>query len=94
MAFIILYFLACLIYSHGLPVTLLYLPMIVLSQLLLTAGISWFDWQPKRIHKRYSALMALALSAWMYATPIVYPATALQGKFNSSLAKPNGRNCF
>ena len=78
MAFIILLS-AVLLYKHSLPVTILYLPMIVLSQLLLTAGISWVIGSLSVYIRDIRHIMALALSAWMYATPVVYPASALQG---------------
>jgi lipopolysaccharide transport system permease protein len=66
-----------LLYSHGLPATLLFLPMIILSQILLTAGISWLVASLSVYIRDIRHLMALGLSAWMYGTPIVYPATAL-----------------
>ncbi len=69
-----------LIYKHGLPPTLLFLPLIVLSQCLLTAGISWFVASLSVYIRDIRHLMALGLSAWMYGTPIVYPATALPEK--------------
>lgn len=66
-----------LIYNHGLPASLIFLPLIVISQFLLTAGISWFVASLSVYIRDIRHLMALSLSAWMYGTPIVYPATAL-----------------
>jgi lipopolysaccharide transport system permease protein len=66
-----------LIYSHALPLTILYLPLIIASQIMLTAGISWFVGSLSVYIRDIRHLMALALSAWMYGTPIVYPASAL-----------------
>ncbi|MDP3507658.1 MAG: ABC transporter permease [Candidatus Melainabacteria bacterium] len=66
-----------LIYNHGLPASLIFLPLIIISQLLLTAGISWFVASLSVYIRDIRHLMALGLSAWMYSTPIVYPATAL-----------------
>lgn len=72
-----------LLYSHGLPVSLLYIPIIAFSQFLLTSGISWLVGSLSVYIRDIRHVMALGLSAWMYATPIVYPATALpeQAKF-------------
>lgn len=78
-AFIIL-LVGVLIYNHGLPSSLIYLPLIITSQILLTAGISWFVGSLSVYIRDIRHLMALGLSAWMYGTPIVYPATALPEK--------------
>lgn len=69
------------IYNHGLPASLIFLPLIVLSQILLTAGITWFVASLSVYIRDISHLIALGLSAWMYGTPIVYPATALPQNF-------------
>ncbi len=75
-AFIIL-LAGVLIYNHGLPSSLVFLPLIITSQILLTSGISWFVASLSVYIRDIRHLMALGLSAWMYGTPIVYPATAL-----------------
>ncbi|MBP9094637.1 ABC transporter permease [bacterium] len=69
-----------LLYNHGLPSSLIYLPLIITSQILLTAGISWFVASLSVYIRDIRHLIALGLSAWMYGTPIVYPATALPEK--------------
>jgi lipopolysaccharide transport system permease protein len=69
-----------LLYNHSLPSSLIYLPLIITSQILLTAGISWFVASLSVYIRDIRHLMALGLSAWMYGTPIVYPATALPEK--------------
>jgi len=81
MAFVIL-LAGVLIFQHYLPVTVIYLPLILISQVLLTAGISWFVGSLSVYIRDISHVMALLLSAWMYATPIVYPASALPKKID------------
>lgn len=76
MAFCIL-LLGVFIHNHGLPVTLLYLPLIVCSQFLLSTGFAWFVGSLSVYIRDIKHMMALCLAAWMYATPIVYPASAL-----------------
>lgn len=71
---------AVIAYQHYLPVTLAYLPLIALSQFLLTAGLSWIVGSLSVYIRDIRHIMALALSAGMYATPIVYPASALPAK--------------
>lgn len=57
--------------------TILFLPLIVVSQLLFTAGLSWLLASLGVYIRDFRHIMSLALSAWMYTTPIVYPATSL-----------------
>ncbi len=84
MAFVIL-LAGVLLFQHYLPLTIIYLPLIIVSQILLTAGLAWFVASLSVYIRDISHVMALFLSAWMYATPIVYPATALPKKLEFML---------
>ncbi len=57
--------------------TILFLPLILVSQVMFTAGLSWFLASVGVFVRDFRHIMALALSAWMYTTPIVYPASSL-----------------
>ena len=57
--------------------TVLYLPLVVISQVLLMAGFSWVLASLGVFIRDFQHIMSLGLSAWMYATPIVYPASML-----------------
>ena len=59
---------------HG---TILFLPLIVVSQIMLMAGFSWFLASLGVFIRDFQHIMSLCLSAWMYATPIVYPASMI-----------------
>ncbi len=59
----------------------IYLPLVSASLLLLTCGISWFLASLGVFVRDTRHFMSLALSAWMYATPIVYPETSLPQNF-------------
>lgn len=72
---ITLLILAELLYAHSIHRSLIFLPLIIASQLLLTSGLSWFLASLGVYIRDLRHAMALSLSAWMYATPIVYPAT-------------------
>ncbi|MBY0547214.1 MAG: ABC transporter permease [Candidatus Obscuribacterales bacterium] len=61
--------------------SLIYVPLISASLLVLTCGISWFLSSFGVFVRDTRHFMSLALSAWMYATPIVYPETALPENF-------------
>jgi lipopolysaccharide transport system permease protein len=70
-------FAATVICFHKVNATMIFLPLIVMSQVLLMAGLSWFLSSLGVFIRDFRHIMALALQAWMYSTPIVYPPTAL-----------------
>jgi len=80
MAFIIL-IAGVVLFTHQIHPTLLFAPLICLSQLMLTTGICWLLASLGVYVRDIRHMMALILAAWMYATPIVYPATALPANF-------------
>lgn len=55
---------------------LIFLPFVLASQLIFTAGLSWFFASIGVYFRDMKHFMALALSAWMFATPIAYPDSA------------------
>jgi lipopolysaccharide transport system permease protein len=57
--------------------TIVFLPLIVFSQILLTTGLSWLLASLGVFVRDLQHVISLGLSAWMYSTPIVYPASAL-----------------
>lgn len=67
---------AC-IYQKTVHASLLYLPVLMASQLLFTVGLCWLLSASGVYLRDLRHLMSLVLSAWMYTTPIVYPASAL-----------------
>ena len=78
-AFVIL-FAATILCLHHVNASLVFLPLIIVSQLLFTAGLSSLLASLGVFIRDFRHFMSLGLSAWMYATPIVYPATALPAK--------------
>lgn len=68
---------AILATMHTIYPTVVFIPLITLSQILLTAGIAWTLSSLGVYIRDMKHIMALMLSAWMYATPIVYPAEKL-----------------
>lgn len=62
---------------HTVHPTVLLLPMVLIPHFLFTAGFCWFISALGVFVRDCKHFMALALSAWMYATPIVYPADRL-----------------
>ncbi len=69
--------LCAVVYQGGVHQSLLFLPLIALPQILFTVGLSWILASLGVFVRDMRHLITLALSAWMYMTPIVYPASAL-----------------
>lgn len=69
--------LCAIVYQGAVHPSLLFLPLIALPQLLFTVGLGWILASLGVFVRDMRHLITLALSAWMYMTPIVYPASAL-----------------
>ena len=65
--------------------TLLWLPVLVLPQLLLTLGAAWFVASLGVFVRDTAQALALALTAWMYLTPIIYPEHLVPERFRALL---------
>lgn len=57
--------------------TIFLVPLVAIPHFLFTAGLSWFLAALGVFVRDCRHIVALGLSAWMYATPIVYPADKL-----------------
>ncbi|BAZ09922.1 ABC-2 type transporter [Calothrix sp. NIES-4071] len=60
--------------SHTLHTTLALLPLVWLSQLLLTAGMGYLAAGLTVFLRDIPQTLGVILNIWMYATPIIYPA--------------------
>lgn len=56
--------------------TIVFLPLILLSQFMFVTGLSWLVGSLGVYLQDLKHMMSLLLSTWMYASPIVYPASA------------------
>lgn len=61
--------------------TLLFLPLLMALQLLLTIGLSWFISSIGVFIKDVSHIIGLVLLAWMFLTPIMYPESMVPKQF-------------
>lgn len=73
----IILILFAIVYQGGVQPSLLFVPIIAVPQMLFTIGLSWILASLGVYVRDMRHLITLALSAWMYMTPIVYPASAL-----------------
>lgn len=65
------------IVSHTLQPTLALLPLVWVTQLLLTAGLAYFTAGLTVFLRDIPQSLAVILNLWFYVTPIIYPASAI-----------------
>jgi lipopolysaccharide transport system permease protein len=58
---------------HTIPVTILWLPVLLIPQVLFTAGISWFLAGLGAFVRDLGQIIGFVLTAWFFLTPICYP---------------------
>lgn len=69
--------------AHTLHSTLLLLPLIWLTQLLLTAGLGYLMAGLTVFLRDIPQTLAVVLNLWFYLTPIVYPASAIPAQWRT-----------
>jgi lipopolysaccharide transport system permease protein len=57
---------------HSLPLTVLWLPVLIVPQLLLTLGLCWFLSALGIFVRDLAAVMSFILTLWFFLTPICY----------------------
>jgi lipopolysaccharide transport system permease protein len=73
-AFGLLIFIAGLLASrHSIPVAVVWLPILIIPQLLLTAGLCWFLAALGIFVRDLGAVIGFVLTLWFFLTPICYP---------------------
>ena len=83
---VILFTLALLIVRGHVPVTVLYLPVLVIPQVLLTAGICWFLAALGVFVRDLAQINGYLLTIWFFITPICYPESNLNSLPHAALA--------
>jgi len=72
--FAILLYCGFLFFARGrVPVTVLWLPLLLIPQLLFTAGIAWFLAGLGVFVRDLGQIMGFVLTLWFFTTPICYP---------------------
>ena len=74
---ILLFCLFLLGVRHGVPASVVWLPLLLVPQLLFTAGISWFLAALGVFVRDLVQIMGFVLTIWFFVTPICYPETSL-----------------
>jgi lipopolysaccharide transport system permease protein len=76
---VVLYCGFLLVVKHSVPWTVLWLPVLLIPQLLFTAGISWFLAALGVFARDLGQVMGFVLTLWFFVTPICYPESQLHG---------------
>jgi lipopolysaccharide transport system permease protein len=70
---VLLYSAFLLALRHTLPVTVLWLPLLIIPQVLFTAGVSWFLAGLGAFVRDLGQIIGFVLTIWFFMTPICYP---------------------
>jgi homopolymeric O-antigen transport system permease protein len=72
---------------HSVPATVAWLPLLLVPQILFTAGLSWFLAALGVFVRDLGQILGFLLTIWFFATPICYPETSLPSSATLLLAK-------
>jgi lipopolysaccharide transport system permease protein len=61
----------------------LFLPLILITQILLVLGIGWRV-QPRVCLRDVQSVLSLVVQLWFYASPIIYPVSAVPERFRAA----------
>ncbi len=65
----------------GLPVSMIWLPLLIIPQVLFTAGVSWFLAALGVFVRDLGQVIGFLLTLWFFLTPICYPEASLPAEF-------------
>ena len=65
---------------HGIPPTVLWLPVLLVPQVLFTAGVSWFLAGLGAFVRDLGQVIGFCLTIWFFMTPICYPEDQMLAK--------------
>jgi lipopolysaccharide transport system permease protein len=86
--FAILLFCGFLLVTRGaIPPTIVWLPLLLIPQILFTAGVSWFLAALGVFVRDLGQILGFLLTLWFFLTPICYPEASLPPHFLPLFAK-------
>lgn len=77
--------LATLVLRRSLPLTIFWLPVLLIPQTLLTVGAAWLVSSLGVFLRDLAQGISLLLLAWMYLTPIIYPESVVPERYRGLL---------
>ncbi len=78
-----------LIIRHTVPAAVLWLPVLLIPQLLFTLGVCWFLAALGVYMRDLGQIMALVLTLWFFITPICYPESTSLSPAISAVVRQN-----
>jgi lipopolysaccharide transport system permease protein len=72
-----------IVYQINLRWTLLWVPLVLLVQIILTMGVVLFAAAVNVFYRDVRFIIVLAIQLWMYATPIIYPLSVVPDQFRA-----------
>ena len=84
---ILLFSFVVLFVRHALPLSVLWLPVLVVPQLLFTLGLAWFLAALGVFVRDLGQILAFLLTIWFFATPICYPEESMPPALAPLLSK-------
>ena len=76
---VVLYCGFLLVIRHALPGSIVWLPLLLIPQLLFTAGMSWFLAALGVFVRDLGQIIGFVLTLWFFLTPICYPENKFHG---------------
>jgi len=76
-----------LVLRHGVPPTVLWLPVLLIPQVLFTAGVSWFLAALGAFVRDLGQFIGFLMTIWFFITPICYPEDSLPPPVRVVLSK-------
>jgi len=76
---LVIFTLGLLYARHSVPVSVLWLPLLIVPQLLFTVGLCWFLAALGVFLRDLGQVIGFILTAWFFLTPICYPESQLHG---------------
>ena len=76
---------AIAILRHQVHATIIFLPVILVPQLIATLGVAWFVASVGVFIRDIVQGISLVLMAWMYLTPIIYPESLVPAAYRGAI---------
>lgn len=76
-----IFFIALMAFGRDISATALYLPLLIVPQVLLTLGLSWLLAALGVLFRDIGQLIGFVVTVWFFVTPICYDASMLPQRF-------------
>ena len=74
---------------HGVPPSIVWLPLLIVPQVLFTLGLAWFLAALGVFVRDLGQILGFLLTIWFFATPICYPETQTLPSFATLILSKN-----